>query len=166
MMRAVNVWIALRDDAQASIHERVTWDEETQGNYTGPVTDREFKLFSKIATTGVQKFWRVDTDTGRQWTVWSLNFSENLAFVAAEINQLLIDRPNVIRVVGAWWFDGRQVGTQWELDGDGNRTGNTTGTPTYPIHSRILNFMPVGHPAGGVHPDPNRMMGQQPRRFF
>ena len=140
-MIVVNVWLALRDDVHALIHERVTWDEADRGPYTGSVTDRKFKVFGTIGDIGAQNQWRVDADVGRQWTIWSVNLTAPASARRLEIDALLGTLPPATRTMGAWWVDGRQVGTEWELDGDGLRTGNTTGTPTYPIHARILESL-------------------------
>jgi len=43
---------------------------------------------------------------------------------------------------GAWYLDGRQVGTEWEIDEEGDLTGNTTGTPRHPVQPLLIAFMP------------------------
>lgn len=176
----INVWLALRDDAQALIKTRLSWDEETQGEYTGPVTNRQFKLFKLMHDLGsTQKLFRVDTVGGRDWTLWSVYFNFKtsvLQKIKDELDDLALNFPNHIKIIGAWHWDSRQAGTQWELDIDGNRTGNVTGTPIYPLHSRILKLMPdiVTYDIDGnvistvpatVPADINLGLGQIPRRF-
>lgn len=185
-MANVNVWIALRDDAQAQIKARLDWeadDPDTRGDYIGPVSDRHAKLFMRMQDLdSVQRLFRVDTDAGRDWTVWNLYFSASgtvLSFIAAEIADLVATYPNHIRVVGAWHWDGRQVGTQWDItyDAEGNEISRTTtGTPVYPVHPRLLELMPddVEYDSNGdeisrtrptVPSDVNILYGQAPRRF-
>lgn len=166
----VNVWLALRADAQALILTRLNWDEDVDGIYSGPVTDRQAKLFRLMADrANVQRLFRVDTDT-QNWTIWNLyfDFKNNvLQRIQDELDQLAIDYPNHIRIVGAWHNDGRQVGTQFTRDADGNITG-VTGTPTYPLHARILELMPDVDDVGTrptVPSDMNLLMGQTERRF-
>lgn len=166
----VNVWLALRADAQALILTRLNWDEDVDGVYSGPVTDRQAKLFRLMGDrSNVQRLFRVDTDT-QDWTIWNLYFdfkADILTKIQDELDQLAIDYPNHIRIVGAWHNDGRQAGTQFTRDADGNITG-VTGTPTYPIHARILELMPDVDDIGTrptVPSDINLLMGQTERRF-
>ena len=168
----VNVWLAVRDDAQALIVTRLRWDESVDGAYSGPVTDRQAKLFGLMAdraTVHRLRLFRVDTDT-KDWTLWNLYFNESaniLQKIQDELDQLAIDYPNHLRIVGAWHNDGRQVGTQFNRDADGNITG-VTGTPTYPLHARILELMPDVDDIGTrptVPSDVNLLMGQTERRF-
>jgi hypothetical protein len=109
----VNAWIALRDTAQSAIKTRLNWDTESQGEYAGPVTDRQAKLFGAMQDhNNTQRLFRVDNDT-QDWTLWNVYLQGNLAAAKAEIDQILIDYPAQVRVIGAWWFhDGAQVGTE------------------------------------------------------
>ena len=116
----VNVWVALRDDAQAAIKERLTWDEAVDGPYTGPVSDETALLFSRIlGGAEVQRLFRVATINARQWTLWNLYYSnkkEVLLRVQEELDQLALDYPNQFIIAGAWAWDSllacRQLGTQ------------------------------------------------------
>jgi hypothetical protein len=116
----VNVWVALRDDAQSAIVTRLTWDESTQGEYTGPVSDETALLFTRIlGGAEVQRLFRVATLNSRQWTLWNLYYSnrkEVLQKVQDELDQLAIDYPNQFIIAGAWAWDSRlacrQLGTQ------------------------------------------------------
>lgn len=150
----INVFIAVREDAQALIVERLQWDTESQGEYSGLVTDRQAKLFALMQDqTNRQELYRIDVDAGRSWWLWTVDFDfpgDILQKVKAEIDQLIIDYPNHIRVGGAWhWSDGRQV------------TG-------YPLHSRLIEFMPDIDDIG-TRPltlsDVNLMQGQEERQF-
>jgi hypothetical protein len=42
----VNVWIALRLSAEATVIESLQWDEDAQGPYTGPLRAKSRKLFT------------------------------------------------------------------------------------------------------------------------
>ncbi len=205
----VNVWLALRADAQALILTRLNWDEDVDGVYSGPVTDRQAKLFRLMADRAtVQRLFRVDADT-QDWTPWNVYFNESrnvLQKVQNELTQLAIDYPNHIRIVGAWHFDSRQVGTQFvfadvtrDVDIDdpdfvqpdpenpipvpqitiqvtNSEIVGTSGTPTHPLHARVLELMPDilirdadGNVISTARPttlsDVNLLQGQQERRF-
>ena len=118
----VNVWIVLRDDAQDAIDERLSWNEETQGPYTGPVSNRTAALFTRMFDRGVvQNIFRVATINARQYTLWNLYFTERgniLQLIQDELDQLSLDYPNQFIIGGAWIWDKdktlacRQVGTQ------------------------------------------------------
>lgn len=159
-----NVWMGVRVEAHDAIVTRLRWDEESQGPYPGPVTDREHKVFRYMSDQDiVQRLFKNSIIAGKEWSLWSLSFTENLAQVKIELDQLLLDRPNHISIAGAWQWDGRQFGTQWT---DETQTA-TTGTPTYPIPTaQLLKFMPdVGGSPATVLADVNLLFGQSPRRF-
>ena len=146
----INVWLALRDDAQALIKTRLLWDEETQGEYTGPITDRQFKLFRLMHDLdSTQRLFRVDRIGNKDWTLWSLYFDfavNALLKIQAELDDLATNFPNHVKIIGAWNWDGGQV--------------EQGGSPVYPLHNRISKFMP-----GGVLSDINLGLGQTPRQF-
>ena len=129
-MPVINVWIGLRDDAMVTIKERLDWDEDAQGPYTGPVTDRQAKLFGYMQghSDRVALFNNPNLNAN-VWYLWTIDFDlegDTAQLVKDELDQLLIDYPNHVIIAGAWHWDGRQVGTQWT---DGTETA-TTGTPT------------------------------------
>ena len=166
-MAIVNAWLALRDDAQSAIVTRLNWDEAAQGPYAGPVTNRQARVFGAMSDRSVvQRLFRVDTNAGRDWTLWSVYFDEPqnvLQKLADELGQLATDYPSQFVIVGAWHWDGRQIGTQWNED----QTA-TTGTPTYPLHPRAIELMPdvddIGTRPTEVS-DVNLLFGQAPRRL-
>ena len=123
----INLWLGVRDDAQAIIKTRVKWDKETQGEYTGPVIDRQNKLFSKMHDLDVtQKLFRVDTVDGRDWTIWSIYFNESvdvMGKIQDELDALMILYPNHIKILGVWHKDGTRV-------------------TAYPLHPRLIEFCP------------------------
>lgn len=154
----VNVWLAVRDDAQALIVERLRWDIESQGAYTGPVTDRQARLFGYMADQDTtQRLFKTRTAAGRVWTLWNLYFNlpgNILQIVKDELDQLAVDYPNHIVIAGAWRWNGEQV-------------------PGYPPHAQLLKFMPdvwngddppTYSPATELT-DVNLLLGQSPRVF-
>ena len=169
----INVWLTLRDDAQNLIKIRLNWDEETKGEYVGPVSDRQFKLFQLMHDRAtVQRLFRVDRRIIRDWTLWSLYFNFPTAVlqkVKDELDALTLAFPNRVKIIGAWNWDGRQI--------------KQGGTPVYPLHSRILKFMPdviiydindndtlampeeVSRTPATVPSDINLGLGQTPRQF-
>ena len=143
----VNIWIALSTSAKNAINTRLRWNTETDGEYTGPVSDTEYRIFRRMAHHSItSRMWKTPTLGGKTWHLFSLTFDlsgTNKNKLKDALDWLAANRGNLFQIVGAWHWSGRQVGTQWELDQDGNRTGNTTGTPTYPINtSQLLKFMP------------------------
>ena len=175
--------------------ERLAWSEAVRAGQTtapftipnsgdctasGVVTNRQAKVFALMADRdNVQRLFRVDTVTGRQWTLWSVYFDAPVApllMMQMELDNLAANYTSQFVVIGAWHWDGRQVGTQWELDADEQRTGDTIGISTYPIHARLIQFMPDivtydedGNETSRTRPitmsDVNLGFGQSPRRF-
>ncbi len=176
----INVWLALRDDAHAAILTRLAWDTETQGEYTGPVTDRQARVFGFIADRARQlAVFKKDVFNSREWTLWTVDFNlpvNVLRKVQDELYQLALDYPNQFKIGGAWHWDSRQVGTQFILDPDTGEVTGISGTPLYPLDMRLLKFMPniktwdadgnllTDDPATFIT-DVNLVQGQTPRRF-
>ena len=134
------------------------------------------KIFRKMAHFAVvERMWKTPTIGGKKRFLFSINLTASKKAKAA-IDYLLAEYPNQIAVGGAWFFDGRQAGTRWQI-ADGERTGNVTGTPTYPINeTQLLKFMPdiIERDQDGnvtsttpslVLTDVNLLQGQNPRRF-
>lgn len=175
MSNLANVWLAISSTATTAIRERLQWDP-AQGDYNGPVTDTEHKIFDRMADfVTVERMFKRPTVVGKVWHLFSLNFrgsakaKDALDFIAA-------NRPGHFVIVGAWWWDGRQVGTEWELDQDGVPTGSITGMPMYPIHPQTIKFMPdiveydedgnvISTTPATVVTDVNLIQGQKDRRF-
>lgn len=109
-MNFANIWLGIRAEAHAAIIERLQWDDSTE--YTGPVTDREHRLFRYMADqTNIQRMFKTNTVAGKKWTLWNLSFTSKLTKVKIELDKLLSDRPDHITVAGAWRWDGSQFGT-------------------------------------------------------
>lgn len=153
----VNVWIAVRDDAQAAIATRLAWDEDAQGEYAGPVTDRTARLFRKMFDRAtVQNLFKAAAIAGRDYSLWSVYFDESanvLQKIQDELDAVASAYPNHIVIAGAWDMDGGQVGG-------------------YTPHARLIDFMPDERDADGeiIGPaqqvtDVNLLQGQQPRDF-
>jgi hypothetical protein len=147
----VNVWVALRDDAQAAINERLTWDVESQGPYTGPVSNRTAILFTRMFDRAVvERLFRVATIGGRQYTLWNLYFTERgniLQLVQDELDQLALDYPNQFIIAGAWiWDDNtlacRQVGTQLDIQQRTYQAPTRQENPNYQPDDQLPNFDP------------------------
>ena len=176
MSSLVNVWLAMSATATNAIRTRLQWNAEEQGEYTGPVTDTEYRIFLKMADfVTVERMFKRPIIDGKRRHLFTLNFAAT-AKARTALEYIEANRPGHFNIAGAWWWDSRQIGTQWELDAEGNRTGNTTGTPLYPLHARLLDFMPdiVEHDSDGniisttaatVLVDVNLVQGQEPRRF-
>jgi len=210
--RQAELLMALRDDAQALIVERLKWDEETDGEYTGPVDDRTNRLFSYMQDyTQRQKLFKVVTAGGNDYIAWSFMFtgdSNLFSKVVEELDYVTTEYPNHIFVLGAYVFKPgdimcRQAGTQlvvstrivektWSVlnpdyqpdpeepdfddryvlrvtgDVEEEYVSGYTGTPTYPLHPRLIDFMPdVGEPPVPATElaDVNLLQGQPPRYF-
>ena len=156
----INLWLVIRDDAQVSIKERLDWDEEIQDIYTGPITERQYKLFKLMTDTNVvQRLFRLDNDGTNDWILWSLYFNytvDILLKIQSELDTLIAAYPNHVKIIGAWDWSGNQIG--------------------YPIHLRILEFIPdtiiydtTGSEISRARPtivkDMNLLFGQSPRNF-
>ena len=156
----INLWLAIRDDAQVLIKEHFDWDEEIQGVYTGPITERQYKLFKLMTDTNVvQRLFRLDNDGTNDWILWSLYFNytvDILLKIQSELDNLIAAYPNHVKIIGAWDWRGNQIG--------------------YSIHPRILEFIPdtIIYDASGneisrarptIVKDMNLLFGQSPRTF-
>jgi hypothetical protein len=158
---SINVWLALRDDAQSLIVERLRWNEQQQGAYNGPVTDRQAKIFRYMADQeNTRRLFKTATLNSRQWSLWSVYFNPAelganvLQIVKDELDQLAADYPSRFVIAGAWRWNGTQI-------------------PGYPPHPQLLKFMPdvwngdlpPTYSAPTVLTDVNLLMGQAPRDF-
>lgn len=151
----VNVWIALRDDAQAAIKTRLDADDSGDP-YSGPVDDRTARLFHRmIDRNTVQRLFKIATAGGRDYTLWSVNFDEPgnvLQKIKDELDRLAVEYPNRFIIAGAWLWDGSQVAG-------------------YPPDARLDRFMPDDiDEQGSPVPNPtvrdiNLLFGQSPRIF-
>lgn len=168
-MQPVNLWIALSQAGYDTLRPLLD-DDAYDGQHLTAV-----KIFRRmIDTATVEKMFKTPTIGGKVWRLFSLYFADLDGDQAQKLQQALTylenNYPAQFEVVGAWWWDGRQVGTQW-VDENDNSLG-TTGTPLYPVHPQALQFMPdVWDPLNEVYVAPtvltdvNLLQGQSSRRF-
>ena len=164
----VNVWLGIRDDAQTAINTCLDWDDSTE--YSGPVGDREKKIFKAMSDHAVvQRLFNKATINSTLWNLWTVYFDEPkdiLIKVKNELDYLEATYPSQFVIAAAWHWDGRQVGTQYD-------EGVITGTPTYPIHPKLIDFMPdvwngddpATYSTATQLADVNLLAGQKPREF-
>lgn len=175
----INIWLALRNDAHTAVKQRLNWNTETQGNYTGPVGDREIKIFRFMVHRAiVLAQFKKATISGNRWHLWNIVLKEPkdlLLKLQIELDYLETTYSTQFIIGGAWFFDGRQIGTQFVHDEDNNIIG-VSGTPTYLLHPELINFMPDiitydidGNETSRTRPtkvsDVNLLQGQKERHF-
>lgn len=156
----INILIALSSSAKTAVNQRLHWDTERDGEYTGPVSLTEYRIFKRMAhhaQTG--SMWLSPTFAGKTWTLYSLNFDNPSKNLQNALDFLANNRANLFRILGAFrWDSGLQVGLSYDENGD------VQGTPTYPVPSQLLQFMPdvEGAPAT-VLAQVNKVQGQSDR---
>jgi len=133
------LWLVITQQARDTLRPLLD-DEEYDGQHLTAV-----KIFRRIAErTGWERLFKTPTIQGKTWYIYSVIFNEMEQGVQQKardaIDYLLAEYPNNIAVAGAWWWDGRQIGTQWVDENDHSQ--GTTGTPLYPVHPRLIDFMP------------------------
>jgi len=137
-MAYLNCWIAISAQGLEEYKDR----RDNPDTYSGPMTSKTYKTLDRMADgRRVQGMFETPTVGGKTYTLFSL-YLRGGAAVADAVDDLTDKWPTHFIVVGAWHMDGRQVGTQWELDQDGVPTGNVTGNPLYPVHNQAWRFMP------------------------
>lgn len=171
----INYWIAASSQLVAEVQAR-----RAEGDaYTGPLTEQLWRTIKRVYRTDgavVRGMFNTPTIGGKTYHMISIYLEDGTDALA----RLTAEWPSHFIVIGAWLLDGRQLGTEWELDVDGNRTGNTTGTPTFPVHAHAWRLMPdrvTYDPVTGDEVsrtpatsnadlrDINVLAGQAPRRF-
>ncbi len=156
-----NIFLALRDDADSQVRIYLS---DTDDEYTGPVplrAGRVFRYFEDEAV--VRNLWPTVNVSGNDYHLYSISFSnEDYTFgqIRDEIDWLLATYGGQIFVLGAWRWDGEQF-------------QDAQGDPIYPIHPRLIDFMPpiwnqddppTYTPATELT-DVNLLAGQSPRNF-
>lgn len=115
-MGFANIWLGLRDDANTIVKDYLRHDEEADGPYTGPVTNRAGRFFRFMADQeNVQKLFKAPTLGGNVWHLWSISFSDDqytLQQIKDEIDWILATYPAQTSMVGAWKWTGEQYGTE------------------------------------------------------
>lgn len=134
----INIFIALSASAKNAVNERLHWVTERDGEYTGNVTNQEYRIFKRMAhhkQTG--DMWLHPTFLGKTWTLYNLDFNNPSRTLQKALDFLADNRANLFRILGAFrWDAGLQVGLSYDENGD------VQGTPTYPIPAQLLSFMP------------------------
>lgn len=115
----VNVWIALSDTAKDRVVEYLRWDEETQGDYNGPLTREQGMLFEYMQdrATRIGTFAK-PTLSGRQAELWQLDFdtdTDPVARIRRVLDELIAAYPGRLAIVGVWKRDGAMLGCQLVL---------------------------------------------------
>jgi len=182
MAQNANVWIVISDTLWQTIKDILTDDE-----YSGVEEDLLNFLRKQVDWKTTFRMFKTPTIAAEVRYLFNLSFNgahDDLASIKDAIDELSAIYGIDFSVAGSWWWDGRQGGTQWELDTSGNPTGETTGTPMYPINAtQLLKFMPdvplldtSGNPELDTSGNPilipateladvNLIQGQRPRRF-
>lgn len=172
----VNLWVLLSATATALIRTRLEWDEEQRGEYKGSIGRVENSIFNTMADfANVARMFKQPTFTGRKQHLFTLNFTSEAEAVKA-LDNIETNHAGQSIIGGAWFWDGRQLGTEWVLNEGGERTGDTVGVPTYQLHARLLDFMPdtikrsntgnvISTTPATVLTDVNLIQGQKERRF-
>lgn len=156
----INLWLALREDAVTAI---AGW-----ANLTPDQQLIREAVESHPDTEHISVSTKRDTFGGKQWELFSIYADDITAFMVAV--EALFPTPNNALVLGAWQWDGLQLGTSRDDNGD------VIGEPLYPPHPRTKNFMPdkvsydadeveTGRTAATGPKQVNLMAGQEPRNF-
>ncbi len=204
----VNLWMGFDDRAQSTAKTEDEFGQFGAG-------------FRDLGDPNTPGLFRVDSPLGpRTYELWSLYYEAETDDDCIQIrNDLNAIYPGRIRTIGGWWFDGRQVGTEFtytvipnpDYNGDVENPTipnplyqpdpelpdfndletlrnpvydgaltiteiGTDGDPVFPLHTRIIQFIPDvvthdgdGNETGRTRPseptDVNLGMGQTPRRF-
>lgn len=131
----VNLWIAMSEQAVDAYKDYPS----------GPMDEATHTVLSKMHDARVvQAMFPTVNAGGKTYKMFSiyLNSSEK---AKDAIDGLIDNWSSHFFVVGAWWMDGGQVGTQWT---DETRT-EVTGEPLYPIHLQAYKFMRDEHTYDG-----------------
>lgn len=168
-----NIWLVMTTQAKDEYKAR-----KSSEDYSGPMDDDTFAILDKIADGEVvRNLFKRPTLGGKQYHMFSVYLTGNNRAKEA-IDYLTTKWSGHFIVCGAWWMDGRQVGTRFTYDEDGNVTG-VTGTPLYPIPAQAYRLMPdtvvyddegneVSRTPASSNSDlqdVNLLQGQSPRRF-
>lgn len=170
--QSANVWIVITD----TVHEQIK-DRIGDPDYDGQLINAVRMIRRQADTIGSSRAFKRPTIAGKERRLFSVNFDqgEDGAAIQDAIDLLDTELGTDFSVAGAWWWDGRQVGTQW-VDPTDQSLG-TTGTPLYPINeTQLVKFMPdvvvdATDPDNPVYgpatqlTDVNVTAGQAERRF-
>ena len=131
----VNVWIGLSQAA------RDAYLAYKQGETT-VMDETTYKILDRMADHAVvEPMFKTVAAAGKNYRLFSVNL-DGSAKAKTAIDYINDKWGNHIIIGGVWWWDGRQVGTDWIMDAEGVPTGEVTGTPLYPINPNLYKFMP------------------------
>ncbi|GAG22187.1 unnamed protein product, partial [marine sediment metagenome] len=134
----VNVWLALSTAARDAVVEAL---DTPAGEYTGPVTETEIKIFrAMLNRADVQKLFKTPTMAGKTWHLFSLNFTAS-AKAQTALDYVAANRPGHFVILGAWRWNGTNIAG-------------------YEPHAQLVQFMPAD-----VLADVDLRQSQQPRQF-
>jgi hypothetical protein len=154
----INIWLALSEDAEQELQSWLSAETLTDDQVM--VKDA---ILSHPDIEHITQHTKRMTDGATGWGLYSMYVGESPT-VLSNLDSWLTLYAGKAFVVGAWQWNGLQLGT---ADG---------GVPTYPIDSRVLQFMPddvvygeagteVGRIAATELKQINLMAGQKPRLF-
>ena len=95
------------------------------------------RILSHPDLSHIDGFMRRNTYGAHEWRLYSVYIEASPESKNQIINWLDVHSTHVI-IGGAWKWNGLQVGTSRDDEGD------IIGTPLYAIHSKLLDFMPDG----------------------
>lgn len=168
MNRMVNVIAAISETAVELYKARLQTEREG-GEYSGPVSDRAFRILRTMQSMGaVQSQYKVANIGGKDVRVLSLYFEQDLAAAKTELDWLATEYPSNFAIIGAWWTDtGLQVGQS--LD-ESQSPAVVTGDPLYSFPGwawQLWPDYPDGTPSTSNADlrDITLLYGQAERRF-
>ena len=142
----INALVAIKDSSVLTIKQIVRDARAELSSPGGSVTAQQKKALAIARNLYDEQFASV-TIAGTVYRLFDLLLSPG------ELEKLDEVVPGSV-VAGAWNKDGTQYGQMLELerDSEGKAVFVVRGTPVYPIHPRLLDFMPddVEHNADGT----------------
>ncbi len=134
----VNVWIVVTDNVWKTIKERINDDD-----YDGELVNAVRAIRMQADPIGSSRSFRKPTLANKKRKLISINFPKGSRSTIIKEALALLDTElgNKFQVAGAWWWDGRQVGTKWVNDED--HSEGVKGSPLYPTNpTQLVKFMP------------------------
>ena len=146
----INLWIAIRSDLL---------DEDRK---TG-------RILSHPDMNFIDRMMKRKTLGGNEWRLYSV-YIDPSSSSKTQIQNWIASNSSQVIIAGAWKWNGLQVGTSRDEEGD------IVGTPLYPVDARLIQFMPddVTYDSEGVEAsrtnaialkDVNLIAGQAHRIF-
>ncbi len=133
-----NVWIVVTDNVWKVIKERINDDD-----YNGDMIQAVRAIRRQADPRGSSARFKKPTLAQKKRKLISINFPKGSrsTIVRESLDLLDAELGNKFNVAGAWWWDGRQIGTRW-INADDHSEG-VEGVPLYPISvNQLVKFMP------------------------